>query len=352
MLSVKISKRLRQFTLDVEFTAAEGEALVLIGPTGCGKTMTLRSIAGLERPDSGRIVCDGDVLYDGASRAIVPPEKRHVGFVFQNYALFPHLTALENVVYGPTARGVRRSEALDTARDALAQVGLTELGAQRPLQLSGGQQQRVALARALASGARVLLMDEPVAALDAQTRREVRAELRSVIESVGVATVIVTHDHIDALTLGDRLCVMREGKIIQQGTRAQLLTHPQDEFVADFLGLNLFRGIAVLREDDIVEVRVNGSKLYATEKIAGDVFLACHPTDVTLTPHAPEGSALNVISGEVAEIVHLGGTARVTLRGDLAIVAEISARSLTALALKVGDRAFASFKASAARCYK
>jgi molybdate transport system ATP-binding protein len=352
VLSVAISKKLREFPLDVAFAVTEGEALVLIGPTGCGKTMTLRSIAGLERPDSGSITCDGAPLFDSAQRVNVPPEKRHIGFVFQSYALFPHLTAVENVAYGPISRGVGRARSLEVARDALAQVGLSEFGAQRPLHLSGGQQQRVALARALAGEARVLLMDEPVAALDAQTRRDVRGELRGVIERIGVATVIVTHDHIDALTLGDRLCVMRQGQIIQQGTRTELLTRPQDEFVADFLGLNLFRGTATIAADDTVEVQVNGAVLCATEKVSGDVFLTCHPSDITLTLDAPEGSALNVIRGEVSGIVHLGGTARITVAGALPLVAEISERSLTALDLKVGDQVCASFKASAARCYR
>lgn len=352
MLSVAIAKKLREFALDVAFTVTEGEALVLIGPTGCGKTMTLRSIAGLERPDRGSIICDGTPLYDSARRISVPPEKRHIGFVFQSYALFPHITALENVAYGPISRGVKRAKAIQIARDALAQVGLADFGAQRPMHLSGGQQQRVALARALAGEARVLLMDEPVAALDAQTRRDVRGELRGVIERIGVATIIVTHDHIDALTLGDKLCVMRQGQIIQQGTRTELLMRPQDEFVADFLGLNLFRGTATIADDDTVEVQVNGAVLCATEKVSGDVFLTCHPSDITLTLQPPEGSALNLIRGEVAGIVHLGGTARVTVSGSLPLVAEISERSLTALDLKVGDQICASFKASAARCYR
>ena len=230
MIAVQVTRRLRDFTLQADFTVGDGQCLALVGPTGCGKTTTLRLIAGLLEPDAGHILLDNQPLVDVTRRINLPPQQRQLGVVFQDYALFPHLTVLANVMYGARARGATRRAAEDAAREALRRAHLPGFETLRPGQLSGGQQQRVALARALASGARALLMDEPLSALDALTRRQVRGEVHEIIRAAGLQTIVVTHDVADALTLGDQIGVMQEGQIVQFGSRQELLAQPRTPF--------------------------------------------------------------------------------------------------------------------------
>nr|WP_165795377.1 ABC transporter ATP-binding protein [Deinococcus koreensis] len=214
----------------VSLEVAAGETLALIGPSGCGKSTVLRLVAGLERPDSGRVEVAGR---DVTAR---PPEARQVGLVFQDYALFPHLSVLGNVAYGPRMRGVRRPDAEARAREVLALVELQELATRRPHQLSGGQQQRVALARALATGSGLLLLDEPLSNLDEQLRSELRADLRALFGRVGAGVLLVTHDQREALSLAGRVAVMRAGEVVQQGAAADVFARPGSAWVAAFLG--------------------------------------------------------------------------------------------------------------------
>jgi putative spermidine/putrescine transport system ATP-binding protein len=222
---------------DLSLVVAEGELLVLLGPSGCGKTTTLRMIAGFIEATSGRIILGGrDITY-------VPPYHRNTGFVFQSYALFPHLSVFENVAFGLEMRRLGRSAIKAKVADALRLVRLAALGERMPRQLSGGQQQRVALARALVVAPEVLLLDEPLSNLDAKLRQEVRAEIRELQRRLGLTTVLVTHDQEEALTMADRLVVMNEGRLQQIGTQRELYDHPQNRFVASFIGRsNFFEG--------------------------------------------------------------------------------------------------------------
>ena len=219
-----------QAVKDVSLSVAAGETLTLLGPSGCGKSTVLRCVAGLERPDAG------GVEVAGRDVTALPPEARHVGLVFQDYALFPHLSVLGNVTYGPRMRGAVRAVAEAQAREVLALVGLEALTSRRVTQLSGGQQQRVALARALATGAGLLLLDEPLSNLDEQLREELRSELRALFARVGAGVLLVTHDQREALALSDRVAVMRSGRVVQQGAAQQVFDRPATAWVAAFLG--------------------------------------------------------------------------------------------------------------------
>lgn len=351
MISLSARKQLRDYMLEVTLDIPAGQCLALVGPTGCGKTTTLRLIAGLEQPDSGHLTLGDQVLLDTEHRVNLSPQQRHVGFVFQDYALFPHLSVLSNVMYGGRARVRGKQAALDLAREALRKVQLEGVENLHPGQLSGGQQQRVALARALASEARLLLMDEPLSALDAVTRRQVRGELRALIATLGVPTICVTHDVADAVTLGDVIGVMREGHIVQLGTRRQLLSQPRDAFVAEFLGINLLTGQARLRDDEVAEVQCGGHTFYTLSQIAGDVLITCHPSDIALSLQPPESSAMNVLRARVTSISHLGGRTRVTVENGVSLIAELTHLSEERLGLEMGMEVYASFKASALRAY-
>jgi molybdate transport system ATP-binding protein len=351
MILFEVHKQLRDFPLQVQFEVAEGQCLALVGPTGCGKTTVLRLLAGLLEPDQGLISLNGTVVLDTTRGLNLSPQQRRVGVVFQDYSLFPHMTVLQNVAYGARARGAGRSQAHGTAMAALERVGMQEHAAVRPTRLSGGQQQRVALARALASGAQVLLMDEPMSALDATTRRQVRAELRRLIKSLGLTTIIVTHDVVDALTLGDVLCVMREGKVVQIGDRRELLSRPRDRFVAEFLGINLLQGMAEPGPAGLTAVNCEGTIFYSTDDVQGEVLLTCDPREVVLSREQPDGSSLNVLHGRVSAIAHFGAQTRISIQDGVDLTAEITHLSEERLGLQVGTEVYASFKASAARAY-
>ena len=211
-------------------TVDAGETLALLGPSGCGKSTVLRGVAGLEHPDSGRVEVGGRDVTD------LPPEARHIGLVFQDYALFPHLSVLGNVAYGPRVRGERRAQAEARAREALALVGLPELEQRLPAQLSGGQQQRVALARALATRSPLLLLDEPLSNLDEKLRTELRHDLRGLFGQLGAGVLLVTHDQREALALAHRVAVMRAGRVVQVGAARNVFASPATAWTAEFLG--------------------------------------------------------------------------------------------------------------------
>jgi molybdate transport system ATP-binding protein len=228
------------FELALELTIPAGRTVALLGPNGAGKSTSLRALAGLARPASGSIRLDG-VIFDSADYHL-EPEHRRVGFVFQDYLLFPHLTVVENVAFGLRATGVAKAEARNRAARWLERVGLSEFLQARPGQLSGGQAQRVALARSLVGEPRMLLLDEPLAALDASTRAGMRTELASHLREYGGCAVVVTHDALDALALGDELVVLENGTVVQRGTPAQVAQLPATDYVARLMGLNLVRG--------------------------------------------------------------------------------------------------------------
>src|SRR6266581_2711865 len=254
----------------------EGEVVALLGPNGAGKTTLLRTIAGLVPIQSGHVELDGEILEEPATGRYVPTERRSIGFVFQDYLLFPHLSVLDNVAFGLRARG--KGDARRVAMEWVDRVGLGSRAASKPSELSGGERQRVALARALAPGPRLLLLDEPLAALDATTRVSVRRDLKAHLSSFRGVRLLVTHDPLEAASLADRLVVMEDGKHVQTGTPAEVTEHPRSSYVADLVGVNLLRGQA-----DHGMVRLaGGGAVAAVGADSGDVFAVIHPRAVSL----------------------------------------------------------------------
>jgi molybdate transport system ATP-binding protein len=271
-LEANLALTLGQLRLQAEVAVATGELVVLLGPNGAGKTTLLRAIAGLVPLNRGRVVLDGLVLEDTEDGTWVPTEQRPVGFVFQDYLLFPHLSALENVAFGLRSRGIPKAEARRRAAAWLDRVGLAAHTGSRPKALSGGQAQRVALARAMVGDPRLLLLDEPLAALDAATRTEVRRDLRRHLASFDGTRLLVTHDPLEALALADRLVVLEDGRITQTGTPAEVSGRPRSRYVAELVGVNLFRGHA-----DGHTVKLPGGVLVVADDHHGEVFAAVHP---------------------------------------------------------------------------
>ncbi|HEV8353537.1 MAG TPA: ABC transporter ATP-binding protein [bacterium] len=302
----------------VSLTAASGEMLSLLGPSGCGKTTTLLCIAGLERPDSGRILAAGEVLTDAGAGVFLTPEARNLGMVFQSYALWPHMTVFNNVAYGLRTRGVREPDIHRRVDDVLKLVQLEGLGVRYPHQLSGGQQQRVALARALVYEPRILLLDEPLSNLDAKLRDQARIWLRELQQRLKITAIYVTHDQVEALSLSDRIAVMSGGRIAQLGTPREIYERPADAFVADFIGQATFlHGSVLSQEGDRVRVKLdNGAQLTAispqTWTVGAPVLLAIRPERVEVADTQPE----NILSGRVRSHMYLGARHHYVIDAD------------------------------------
>jgi ABC-type sulfate/molybdate transport systems ATPase subunit len=336
-LEANFTLPLRAFALDLGLEVSRTVALV--GPSGAGKTSALRVVAGLAQPRRGRVALDGEAWLDTAFRLSLPPDRRRVGLVFQDYALFPHLSVRANVAFGARGRDV----------DALLErFRIGHLAAAHPLELSGGERQRVALARALAREPGVLLLDEPLAALDAHTKAEVRHELSELLRELALPTLLVTHDYEDAAALADHVGVLVEGKLRQLGTPAELVAWPRDAFVASFTGANLLRGRA-RRERALTAIRLeSGEDLYSADEAEGEVGVVVYPWEVSVArAHAPDAdSALNVIRGPVGSLVEVANRVRVRVGP---VTAEVTAASAARLELANGGVAYATFKATGTR---
>jgi molybdate transport system ATP-binding protein len=332
------------FRLDARLTAARGEVVALLGPNGAGKSTALRALAGLES------LTGGHVRLDGADVTTTPTERRPIGMVFQDYLLFAHLSAVDNVAFGPRCAGVPRARARAAALELLERVGLADRAHLRPRALSGGQAQRVALARALAVRPRLLLLDEPLAALDAHTRVEVRSGLRHHLAEVEAATVLVTHDPLDAMVLADRVTVIEEGRVVQEGPPAEVARRPRTGYVARLVGLNLYRGTA---EGTSVAVEGGGpeGRVAVAGEHRGPVFVAFPPRAVALYRERPDGSPRNVWPLTVAGVERFGDQVRVRLDGAPAVNADITPAALADLGLEPGTRVWAGVKAAEVRCY-
>ncbi len=323
---------------------------VLFGPSGAGKTTVLRCLAGLDRPDRGRIAFGEEIWFDSEGRRFVPPQRRGVGMVFQDHALFPHLTVEGNVGYGlgrlaPAERRARLSEVAGRA-------GLDGLLRRRPGELSGGERQRVALARALAPRPRLLLLDEPLSALDAPSREGLRGELRRLLGAGGIPAVVVTHDRVEAMALGDRLAVLAEGSIRQVGPVAEVLAGPADLAVAKVVGTeNVVPVRIVSREGGLVAVEAGPVRLTALDPgHLGATALACiRAEEVLLEAEPAPTSARNALRGRVVAISPEGPMVRVTLECGFRLVALVTSRSAGELALAPGREVFALVKAPAVR---
>jgi molybdate transport system ATP-binding protein len=322
-LALDLRLPLRSFELAVSLEVSRTVALV--GPSGAGKTSVLRVAAGLV--DGGR------VAYDGEDWTELPPERRRVGFVFQDYALFPHLSVRANVAYaGPPDEWLER-------------LRIAHLASARPAQLSGGERQRVALARALARQPAVLLLDEPLAALDAHTKAAVRHELSELLRELRLPTLLVTHDYEDAAALADEVGVLVDGTLRQVAAPAELVARPSDAFVASFTGANLLRGRA--QRGELTEVMLEGGeRVFSTDDGEGDVGVVVYPWEISVARAHADDSALNVIRGEVGSVVEVGNRVRVRVGP---VTAEVTGSSAERLGLARGGVAYATFKATGTR---
>ncbi len=328
------------FRLDAELEVADGEVVALLGPNGAGKTTALRALAGLA-PNEGSMVLDGVALDR------VPTERRPIGVVFQDYLLFPHLSIVDNVAFGPRCHGTGRAEAHREAMHWLDRVGLAGYAKAKPRALSGGQAQRVALARALAVHPRLLLLDEPLAALDAGTRLDIRSRLRHHLSGFAGATVLVTHDPLDAMVLADRIVVMERGAIVQSGAPSDITRRPRTDYVARLVGLNLYRGTA---GDGAVDL-AGGGRLAVDDPVSGDVFVAFPPSAVALYPARPDGSPRNVWPVTVVGVERYGDRVRVELAGEPAVLADVTAAAVAELRLLAGRELWAAVKATETHAY-
>ena len=338
-LSVDFAHPLRSFTATVELTVGATETVALVGSSGAGKTTVLRVVAGLLRPERGRVAVGEECWLDTAAGVDLPPEQRSVGYLFQEYALFPHLDVTANIRFGARDK--------HDVGPLLERFGIAELADARVKNLSGGERQRVALARALARRPEVLLLDEPLSALDAHTRASVRAELRTLLADVALPTILVTHDFEDAATLADRVAVISDGQILQLGAPDELVSKPDDPFVATFTGANVLRGVASPARDGLTSVaRDSGGTMWSTDGAKGQVALVVYPWEVSVSRGEPDDSALNHIRAPIASIVSLGNRSRVKV-GPL--TAEVTSASGERLGLREGEVVVASFKATAAR---
>ena len=335
ILTVDITVPLRSYTLELALEV-EAATVALVGPSGAGKSTVLRAIAGLTRPSRGTISLGEETWLSSERRVDLDPEDRSVGFVFQEYALFPHMSVRRNVAYGGTGR----------VDELLARLDIEALADAKPGQLSGGERQRVALARALARDPRVLLLDEPLSALDAHTKAEVRGELRELLRELRLPTLLVTHDFEDAAVLAQRVGVIVDGRLIQIDTPAALVASPAGPFVAGLTGANLLEGNARRRGDLAEVVLDDGATVYSTDPHTGRVGVAIYPWEITISREQPADSTLNHVSGEITSLVGVDNRVRVQI-GQL--TAEASRRSAERLDLKEGDRVVASFKATATR---
>jgi molybdate transport system ATP-binding protein len=334
--------------LDLELRASSEEVVAVIGPNGAGKTTLLRILAGLLRLDAGRVQLDGEVLDDPAAGTYVVPERRPIGVVFQDYLLFPYLDARDNVAFGLRNQGVPKREARRRAGEWLERVGLADHAGAKPRSLSGGQAQRVALARALAMEPRLLLLDEPLAALDAGTRAEIRRELRRHLDAFAGIRVMVTHDPIDAATLADRLVVLEEGRVSQTGTVSDVSAHPRSDYVAQLVGLNLYRGVAT---GGSIALDNGGSLETGDHALGGSVFAAIAPRAVALYRDEPHGSPRNTWQGTVTDLDVLADRVRVRLAGTVPVIAEVTTAAADELRLEPGTRLWSAVKATDVRTY-
>ena len=341
-LSAEFVRRSGAVTLDVTVHVDRGETLAIVGPNGAGKTSTLRTLAGLERIDSGLVSWSNEVWDDPSSQTFRGPDERAVGFVFQQFALFDHLSVLDNVAFGLRARGVRRIEARRRASELLDQLSAHALAHRAPVTLSGGEAQKVALARSLAVSPHVLLLDEPFAALDATSRTDARRLLQEQ-RGDGLARILVTHDAVDALTLADRILVMENGRVTQIGTPDELVAMPRTMFAAEILGLNPLRGRLVGQVLDLGNMTLT---VGAHECSDGAVLAVIRPRSVSLHVAQPEGSPRNVWTSSIAGVDRSVDRVRVRLAGPLPIAVEVTHGGFEALGLCEGDTVWASVKAS------
>lgn len=348
-LSARVTAPLRDFILDAGITVAPGETLALVGPSGSGKTSLLRIIAGLMAPRSGHVALGDEVWLDTERGVSLVAERRRCGLVFQDYALFPRMSAWRNVAYG-IVHGRRRRRA--TAVETLQRFGIASLTDAPVDTLSGGERQRVALARALAAEPRVLLLDEPLAALDATTGRDALRELHSLLGELRIPALLVTHSFEEAALLAERLAIIDRGRIVQTGSPAEVSTRPSSPFVADFAGAVVLRGEAESEPGGLTRVRLaGGGEVRSVDAGRGPVAVSVFPWEISLAAAGDEqrDSMLNRVEGEISSLITIGNRARVGIALPQLLTTEVTSHSAQAMGLRVGERVAAAWKASATR---
>ncbi|MCP4893269.1 MAG: ABC transporter ATP-binding protein [Actinomycetales bacterium] len=336
-VTARIVTSVGDFHLNAQLACAPGETVALLGPNGAGKSMIVKAIAGLQPIERGCIRIDSTPVDEPASTTFIPPEHRRVGVVFQDYLLFPHMSVRQNIEFGP-----RNLKVTGTTQPWIERLDLTELLERKPAQLSGGQSQRVAIARALATNPRALLLDEPLAALDAATKQEVRGQLRHFLTDFEHGTILVTHDPLDALVLADRIVVVEDGRVTQQGPTAEVASQPRTDYLAKVLGVNLLRG-------DVYEGVMTpdgGGSLVVSTDLEGPAVVVIRPQAITLHAKKPEGSARNVWESTVLGIETHHDQVRVALSGPPELTAAVTHAAVADLKLVPGQRVWMSLKAT------
>ena len=348
MIAIKNLKvNLGYFLLqDISLDIKQGEYFIILGPTGAGKTVLLEAIAGLYP------VLEGEVWIDGNEITDLSPEKRGIGIVYQDQALFPHLPVEENIAFGLKMRK-RPKDEIKSKTDAIAEVmGILHLLKRSPATLSGVEKQKVALARALVAEPKVLLLDEPLSALDPETRERMQGELREMHRKVMVTIIHVTHDFEEAITLGHRVAVLNDGCIAQIGTPEEFLRQPSSEFVARFaLSRNIFSGRVVLIEDGCALIDVGGTKLRATTETKGEVRLSIRPEDILISRELLQSTARNCFQGVISDIADRGSIIYITVTLPPDFICIITRQAFDELELRNGGKVWITFKASAIRVF-
>jgi molybdate transport system ATP-binding protein len=348
-VSLQAELHLARGTLDLNASieARAGETVVLVGRNGAGKTTLLLALAGLLMLDRGRVVLDGEVLDDPSAGLSVPTERRRVGLLFQDYLLFQHMSVIENVAFGVRSTSKSKREARSRASEWLERMDLSSYATERPSSLSGGQAQRVALARALAADPKLLLLDEPLAAIDAMARAPLRRSLIAHLDRFEGSRIVVTHDPVEAVLLGDVVVVLEEGRVVQAGTTDELRRRPRSRYVAELFGLNLWRGTS---RGGLVRLE-SGLELVVPEAPAGEVLVSVSPRAVALHETQPEGSPRNSWRGIVAAVEPDHDVVRVRLEGVVPVTALITAAAASELGVVVGATAWAAVKATEIAAY-
>ena len=341
-LSLRGSLQRGELSLELELEVAMGSTLALVGPNGAGKSTCLSLLAGLLRLDRGSLRLGARVLDEPATRMLLAPEARQIGYLPQEPLLFPHLSVFDNVAYGLRARGADRLVVRTRAAAWLERVGLAGFGARKPRELSGGEAQRVALARALATEPQLLLLDEPLAAVDASARLSLRHELQRHLAAFAGPRVIVTHDPVDAFVLADRIAVLEAGRIVQIGTAAEIGGQPRSRYTADLVGLNFVRGTV----HDSVFTAQGGGSLIVASAVEGPAIATVHPRAIALFRERPTGSPRNVWQARVLGVETALQGRRVRLGGPLPLVAEVTAASVQELGLVAGASVWLALKAT------
>jgi len=336
-----ISKDLGEFFLkDVSLEIDDGDYFMVLGPTGAGKTILLETIAGIYRPDTGRIFLNGREI------TVLPPRDRHIGMVYQDYMLFPHLTVEENITFGLKSRKVSKEKARNKAGDLAELLGISQLRHRHPGTLSGGEQQRVAIARALIVEPEVLLLDEPLSALDSETKVKLREELRRLHSLTHITIVHVTHSFDEAFLLGNQMAIMNKGNIMQVGEPVEVFSRPNSKFVAEFLGIrNLYRGEAAV-ENGLSIIGVNNTRIVSVVPKTGRVYASIRPENILVSLKPIESSARNSFTGTIKEIRDQGTIIKITVDVGIPVIAAITRRSFNDMELRKRMKVHLTFKAS------